>query len=193
MKSIWKLQQPLLLQFLLAALLYSVPSVSLIADTFSDRRAQVGLKLFRTLVGADTQIENKTDGHGHLLVYLVYGTDEKTAQEHASLLTETLKTVRDIPVEISPLPLSALNQTTPKPAAIFVSQPLSTDEASQLVAFSTEQHIIAFSPFEGDVERGILAGLSVEATVKPLINKQTLQNSQLAIKPFYLKVAKHHD
>lgn len=193
MKQIRKVKRLLFIQCILAALLFSLPSFSLIADTLSDKRALVGLKLFRTLVGADTGVNGKLDQQGRLPIYLVYASDNNAAKDYANTLADAFPNLRDTPVRLEILSLEALQTATPKPAAIFVTQQLNEGEAKALVAFSIAQHIIVFSPFEGDVERGILAGLSVEATVKPLINMQTLQSSQLAIKSFYLKVAKHYE
>ncbi len=52
--------------------------------------------------------------------------------------------------------------------------------------------MILYSPFEGDVERGVTAGLSIEAKVLPFVNQRTLEASGVELKPFFLKVAKVH-
>ena len=98
---------------------------------------------------------------------------------------------RSIRVEVASLE-KVLGEESYRPAALFVSQRLATDEIRRLVDYAVRRHVIVFSPFEGDVERGILGGISVEATVRPLINMQTLSASGLAIKAFYLKVAKRY-
>ena len=38
--------------------------------------------------------------------------------------------------------------------------------------------MIVYSPFEGHVESGVLGGLSVEAQVRPYVNRATLEASQ---------------
>lgn len=188
-----KAERFLFLQLILAALLFSLPSFSLIADTFSDHRALVGLKLFRTLVGADLKAHTKLDEQGRLPISLLYVSDDRDAKEYLQSLSQTFLKVGDIPVHVDLLALDDLASLKNRTAAIYVSQPLNTDELKRLVDYSVQHHIIVFSPFEGDVERGVLAGLSVEATVRPLINLNTLQDSQLSIKSFYLKVAKHYE
>lgn len=193
MKVKRQLQRLLILQCLLAVLLCSLPYASLVADTFSDRRALVSFKLFRTLIGADQDLAQKKDNDGHLNIYLLYTDNEQAAKDFAIPLAESLPSVRDIPIKLDLLPLQTINSLDKTPMAIFVSQPLSDAQAAALVAYSIKQHIIVFSPFEGDVERGILAGLSVEATVKPLLNRHTLEASELQIKSFYLKVAKLYE
>ncbi|AUM14270.1 hypothetical protein [Ketobacter alkanivorans] len=170
-----------------------MPSFSVLADEFIQRRADVGLKLFRTFVTADLDIESKAQ-EDQLLVILTYANDASTAQEHQQKLQSTFTSLNNIPVIVRAANIQQiLKQTNPKPAALFISQPLNDDERKTLVNYSITQGVIIFSPYEGDVEQGILAGISVQATVRPLINMHTLQKGKFHIKPFYLKVAKHHE
>ncbi|MEJ2417425.1 MAG: hypothetical protein P8Y45_10935 [Exilibacterium sp.] len=197
MKSVWdnsKTRRVLVLQCVLVVMLFSVSGRGLIADSFSDRRAHVGLKLFRTLVAADLQSPNKVSGDGALPIYLVYASNDNAALDYRRTLMESLPRVRDIPVRVDVHALAdVLADSADNPAAIFVTQRLNDAELRQLVNYSIAQRIIVFSPFEGDVEKGVLGGLSVEATVRPLINMRTLAASKLAIKNFYLKVAKQYE
>ena len=50
--------------------------------------------------------------------------------------------------------------------------------------------MIVYSPFEGHVEKGVLGGLSVEAQVRPYVNRATVEASQITLKPFFMEVAK---
>jgi hypothetical protein len=189
-----KLRRLFALQLLLVVVLISLPGRSLIADDYKDRRMHVGLKLFRALVSADLQAASKTAADGSLPIYLVYATSESATKDYQHSLQTSLPKLRNIPVRIEVRALSdAITNTTSKPAAIFITQQLSNLELQQLVQFSIAQNIILFSPFEGDVEKGVLGGLSVEATVRPFINMHTLNASQLEIKSFYLQVAKQYE
>jgi hypothetical protein len=180
---------------LLVLILLSAPSKGLLlADTFTDSRIQVGLKLFRTLVSADLNIVDKTNNDRELPITLVYVSNSSEAHDFQQTLQASFKSVKDIQVRIDVRALSQLVQNTDrKPAAIFITQPLNEAELTALVKYSIEQHIILFSPFEGDVEKGVLGGLSVQATVRPLINMRTLRSSRIQIKPFYLKVARQYE
>jgi hypothetical protein len=189
-----KLRRLFALQLLLVVVLISLPGRSLIADDYKDRRMHVGLKLFRALVSADLQAASKTAADGSLPIYLVYATSESATKDYQHSLQTSLPKLRNIPGRIEVRALSdAITNTTSKPAAIFITQQLSNLELQQLVQFSIAQNIILFSPFEGDVEKGVLGGLSVEATVRPFINMHTLNASQLEIKSFYLQVAKQYE
>lgn len=184
----------LTLQVLLVVTLCSVPCLSLLADSFNDKRAYVGLKLFRTLVSADLQLAEKATEQGALLLYVVYASNDNAALEYQQSLADSMPSLRNLPVTIKVISLAELMAgTVPRPTALFIAQQLNNTELSQLIGYGIAQQLIVFSPFEGDVEKGVLGGLSVEATVKPLINRQTLHASQLDIKSFYLKVAKFYE
>ena len=76
--------------------------------------------------------------------------------------------------------------------ALFLATPLGASELDRLVAWSIRHGVILYSPFEGDVERGVLAGVSIEAKVLPYINQRTLDASGVEFKPFFMRVAKVH-
>lgn len=188
-----KIRRLFALQLLLVVLI-SMPGRSLIADDYKDRRIHVGLKLFRALVTADLQAAAKTGADGSLPVYMVYAKDDADMQDYQHSLQASLAKLRDIPVRVELRSLQdAIAASAAKPAAIFIAQQLNNQELQQLVQLSIAQKIILFSPFEGDVEKGVLGGLSVEATVRPFINIHTLNASHLEIKSFYLQVAKHYE
>lgn len=177
-----KLAQSLQLVFL--CLLLALPSQSLVADSFSDRRAHVGIKLFRTLLAAE---QNVAAGSANR-IYFVYATDQAQAQQHATEFQEITAQKAQV-IALSDMS----NNSELKPRAIFVSQKLTDSELSALIQYSIRHRAITFSPFEGDVENGVLGGLSVEATIKPFLNMATLKASGVDIKSFYLKVAKRHE
>lgn len=181
------------IQLVMAVLLFSLPSASLVAQSFNERRTHVGLKLFRTLLAADLQSAQKVAADGKLPIHLVYASDAGDARELRANLKEGLIAVHDIPVRIEVTALAdLLAARKDRPAAIFVAQQFETVELERLIRFCIDRQIILFSPFEGDVEKGVLGGLSVEATVRPMINMRTLNASRVAIKSFYLKVAKQY-
>ncbi|MCB1954424.1 MAG: hypothetical protein KDG55_02040 [Rhodocyclaceae bacterium] len=187
------LRRMLAAQLTAFALMLSMPSASLVAQTFGDRRAHVGLKLFRTLLTADMGIHERIDRDGQLLIVFAHADDARDASKHASDLAVDFAGIRGHPVRTDVATTEQiLGKNGYRPAAIFLSQRLEESEVRRLVSYGIDHRIVVFSPFEGDVERGILGGISVEATVRPLINMKTLAASGLAIKDFYLKVAKHY-
>ena len=120
---------------LLVLILLSAPSKGLLlADTFTDSRIQVGLKLFRTLVSADLDIVEKANTDRELPITLVYVSNSSEAQDFQHSLQANFKSVKDVQVRIDVQALSELMQNTDrKPAAIFITQPLNEAELIALV------------------------------------------------------------
>jgi hypothetical protein len=167
---------------------------ALVADTYSDRRAAVGLNLFRTLLVADQEAEAKADETGALPIYVLYAEDRILADSHVDTLKLELGKIRESRTRIESVSFNDyLSGKGGSPLGIFISQRLTGDELERLVRRSIEQGVILFSPFEGDVEKGVLAGLSVQASVRPYINLKVLKETGVAIKPFYIKVARTYE
>lgn len=167
---------------------------ALVADTYSDRRAAVGLNLFRTLLIADQEAEARADETGALPIYVLYAEDRLLADSHVDTLQLDLGNIRERRTRIESVSLDDyLSRKRGSPLGIFISQRLTADELERLIRLSIEQGVILFSPFEGDVEKGVLAGLSVQASVRPYINLKVLKETGIAIKPFYIKVARIYE
>jgi len=181
-------------RLMLMLTLLSMPSHSLFADAASDRRIRVGLNLFRTFVAADQSLETTADGR--VPIAILYLQSERDARQLQQQLQQTLPSVQGRPVVIETLSLQQLKQRMQQqqpPAALFVSERLQDHERELLVRCTVQDGVAVFSPFEGDVEQGILGGLSVEAAVKPTINIATLRRSDVRIKRFYLSVARQYE
>lgn len=165
-----------------------------IADSFAERRAQVGLKLFKTLVTADLKLIDKIDSKQTLPVIVLYSNNQANATKYKDQLQALFAPIDTVPFNVEVGTLDKLHEQVKTPyVAVFISQPLSDTEIDAIVKYGINHSVIVFSPFEGDVERGVLGGLSVQAAVRPLLNMHTLQQSRLTIKPFYLKVAKKYE
>jgi hypothetical protein len=61
------------------------------------------------------------------------------------------------------------------------------------VTYSGRNSIISFSPYEGDIERGVQGGIAVEARVRPYLNLTALRNAGIRLKSFFMEVAKKHE
>jgi hypothetical protein len=160
------------------------------ADTQQERRVRTGARLMLALLAADVELEAKTRSTGRIEV-LIYGRDAQLR----SVVSQTLSPVQGEAPVVRGLPLAVAHldrEPAPslRPQALFVANPLERAELDRLIAWSIRQGVILYSPFEGDVERGALAGLSIEAKVLPLLNRRTLEASGIRLKPFFLKIAK---
>ena len=166
----------------------------LLAGNINDYRTDVGLKLFKTLLSADQRLPDKKQADGSIKIALLYVNDLENARKLEKTLRDSWTSIKGIPVTLELMTVEKMQQEKPPvAAAIFVTQELLEEELQSVITYSLAQQIVIFSPFEGDVEAGVLAGLSVQATVRPLLNKQSLKKGGYDIKSFYLKVAKFYE
>lgn len=168
-------------------------AVSVSADSTDERRVRAGARLFRSLLAADVALERKAaDGRLRLLIW---SADKDSAAEVGDLVAPAASPeasrIRDLPIETVTSATLPTDQA-PLPTAVFLATRPSSDEVEALVRWSITHHVIVYSPFEGDVERGIPAGLAVEAKVQPFLNLTTLEAAGIELKPFFVQVAKVH-
>ena len=182
-----------LVAFLLIASLYFL-SLPAFADNIKSYRTEVGLKLFKTLVAADLNLHKKTSADGTIKIALLYVSDELQVRKLQTELSAEWSKVKQIPIKLELMTVEQFElEKPPVAAAILITEELLETEMKKVIEYSLAHKIVFFSPFEGDVESGVLAGLSVQATVRPLINRAALEKGGYDIKSFYLKVAKYYD
>lgn len=160
------------------------------ADELADTRAELGARMFRAFLSADVDLEKKTIDN-HVLVVFLCGDDRRRAADLASKFLGQSKDIHGIPIAIeysTDASLAAYHARVP--AGVFVAQPLPQSALRVLIRYGIEHHVIVYSPFEGDVERGILGGISVEAQVRPYVNASTLAASNVSLKSLFFKVTK---
>ncbi len=184
-------KKPGLLLWLLLPLLLLLPIQSVAADQALQRRVLVGLKIFPAVLAASQALEQKSE-LPNIRVLIVYHKDKDNAEE----LAETLRGIKKIkgkPLVVETIPISLLLQgSIPPPFGLFVSQ--RNDEDIEAISHYGQQHnIITFSPFHGDVEKGILAGIAISDRILPYINSQTLAALPTGLKMFFLKVAEIYE
>jgi hypothetical protein len=160
-----------------------------------DRRAEAGVRLFRALLAADVDLASKAGDDGKLLLVVFHTGDKDRATTLVTALAGDPKDgpdpIRDLPVRLdtSVDPTFAVYEGKP-PAGIFFAQAPPPRTIATIVRYGIDHHVVVYSPFEGHVEQGVLGGLSVEAQVRPYVNRATLEASHITLKAFFMKVAK---
>jgi hypothetical protein len=186
-------RKSLLLMAFMAAIVYAAhPSVS---DDFIERRITAGAKIFRALLAADVDIIRKVGRMGELRLCLLYVDDTANAEIAAATLgnrDDPRIRKRKIRIEIIPLAEFIAHDNGPL-AGVFLTQRLNTNQLQALTTYSNTRHMVVFSPFEGDVERGVQSGIAVEARVRPYLNIEALRAARVRLKSFFLKVAKRYE
>lgn len=148
-----------------------------------------GARLFRALLAADVDLQKKTSGTNQLLIVVFSDSDPRKAGEVAKSLAAG--DVKGMSVVTEASGDATLKQYASRvPAGIFVATPAQRAALASLVKYGIDHHVIVYSPFDGDVEAGVLGGLSIEAQVRPFINRATLDAARINLKSFFLQVAK---
>ena len=146
--------------------------------------------MFRAFLSADVDLEKKAVDNKVVVVFL-YSDDRRRANDLAANFLGQAKEIHGMPIaiEFTNDPSLAAYRTR-IPAGIFLAQALPDAQQRPIVRYGIDHHVIVYSPFEGDVERGILGGVSVEAQVRPYVNAATLNASNITLKPLFFKVTK---
>lgn len=162
------------------------------AESFEDLRVRSGIKIFRVILKGDGGIADKKSGEE--LVLLLVGAEGAPARfSDLARDVQGAGNIANLPVTVRAVAASTLGEQSGPVAGLFVAEPLGEDALRKTVQFGVDRHAISFSPFDGDVERGVLCGVSFEAKVVPFINLKTLKASGISLSPTVLKVAKTHD
>lgn len=177
---------------LLIALMISPLLANTAAGGQIDRRVKVGIKLFPAVLSADRDLKRKVNAAGHLNILVVFERSRVTAQEIRNSLA-TIGHIKSMDIHVTAVHVDDLGARLTEPVAgIFIADP----NASTLPYINGEavaHKIVAFSPYEGDVERGVLSGISVSDRILPYINRKTMDESRVRLKSFFLKIADSYE
>ena len=101
--------------------------------------------------------------------------------------------IRERRLEIAAVQLGdLLTRKLPPNSTIFIVEP-GDARLERLIDFASQQGVLLFSPYEGDVELGVNAGFKVTDKVLPLVNMDSLKRSKIQLKAFFLRIAVKYD
>lgn len=166
----------------------------LMASETSERRVKISLSIFPRVIAVDNHFREKLteDKKAHLV--FVYDKDRAKSEDLREQFLQKNNSVAGMKLEVESVNVKDLLVTGMRsPTALFVTERLSDDELSKLVAYAISKHIILFSPFAGDVERGATAGIAVTSRVKPYFNMNTLKQSVIEINALLMKLSKRYE
>lgn len=162
------------------------------ADEQDARRVTVGINVFPAVLAADRDIEAKRSASGELTLLIVHRDDAALADRLAEVLKDK-GAVRGAPIRVEVLTVEALDTRGPEGVAgVFIAQRLG-DRVPSVAIYCNQKRVLCFSPFEGDVERGIAAGIAVSDRVLPYVNVTALGQAGLRIKPFFMRIAERYE
>ena len=165
------------------------------ADEEEKRRVDISLTIFPRIVAVDNNFRSKLDSKRKVNLIFVYSGGEERAEFLAESLETKNKYIGGMGVVASAMSANELLSGNYKGdvTAIFLSERLNEDILKNIVAFAAKKNRIVFSPFTGDVERGVTVGISVTNRVKPYFNTSTLKNSGIVINALLMKMSKRYE
>lgn len=153
-------------------------------------RLQIGISILPAVIAANKRLAN--DDTQSLPIYLVYQNNRQLAEQLRPGL-ERIGMIRRRGMRIESISLAELLASNPVPAStIFLAEPIG-DDLGGLLEFVQQKRVLTFSPFEGDVERGVATGFRVTDKVLPMVNMTSLKQSNIQLKAFFLRIAVKHE
>ena len=128
------------------------------------------------------------------LIFL-YRESKKRAQLLAEELESENSNIGGMSINVNVMSISELLATDQKfsLAGIFISERLNDSDLKEIIKFTEKRKRIAFSPFTGDVERGVAVGISVTNRVKPYFNLHALKRSEIVINALLMKMSRRYE
>ncbi len=108
-------------------------------------------------------------------------TDSERAFGNRTLVLDKLKKdhthIQQRPTQLSIETFETLKKMEIATSVVFIQTHLSDIQINQLIDWANEKQVLLFSPFKGDVERGIHAGLKIQQQTRLYLNITALQKS----------------
>lgn len=165
-----------------------------LAGETSDRRVQISLSIFPRIVALDNNFNSKLSNDGVATLAFVYRNNNEVAKDLVTLTSKRIASLAGRKLLTVAMQLEMqLDAISHKPTALFVSEPLGDIEFQLLLDYAVTHHVLLFSPFLGDVERGATVGIVITSRVRPYFNMNTLTKSSIEINATLIKMSKHYE
>lgn len=157
------------------------------ADEPLTPRIQIGLNLIPAVLAANKHIN--TEHHLETLtLHIVYRHNKQLAIDSARQL-ESVRDIRGRKLLIEVINFNDLmGHNIRQYDALFICEILGQD-LDVMIRYARKKKVILFSPFKGDVKKGVMAGFEVTNKVLPAINLKAMKNSNVDLKAFFLRIA----
>jgi hypothetical protein len=166
---------------------------SSLADETDTRRVDISLSIFPRIVAVDNNFRDKLTADEKAYLLFVYDKDKEYAERLAERMKKSNANIGGMQISTKTISIASGVLRDELPTALFVVERLTDDQLKEVMAFSAETHRLVFSPYLGDVERGVSVGISVTNRVKPYFNLSSLRKSKVSINALLMKMSKRHE
>jgi len=157
-------------------------------------RVDISLSIFPRIVAVDNEFRDKLGPGRTARLLFVFDGDRVNAQSLAEQLLAKSANIGGLPVVTA---IADIKQPLPTgdelPTAIFLAEGLEPAQLEVVMRYARDHHRLVFSPFTGDVERGVTVGISVTSRVKPYFNIAALRETQVDINAILMKVSARYE
>lgn len=165
------------------------------ADEKERRRVDISLSIFPRIVAVDNHFRDKLGEDKTVRLFFLYDKDRENAEDLAQRMNKSGQGIggREVLAEAVSVDKAVLAAGDELPMAIFVTEHLGDARLLRAMLFAEKYNRLVFSPFTGDVERGVTVGISVTNRVKPYFNMHALQRSKIAINALLMKMSRRYE
>lgn len=165
------------------------------ADEKERRRVDISLSIFPRIVAVDNHFRDKLGEDKTVRLYFLYDKDRENAEDLAQRMNKSGQGIggREVLAEAVSVDKAVLANDDELPMAIFITEHLGDARLLRAMLFAEKYNRLVFSPFTGDVERGVTVGISVTNRVKPYFNMHALQRSKIAINALLMKMSRRYE
>ncbi len=155
-------------------------------------RLQIGIGLLPAVIAANKDLGTQ-DSSRPLPIFVVYRDNPKIADQLRLTLEQNIGVIRGRDLSVRSVSVDQLLDEKPTSlSSVFIAEPLDT-RLGDVIQFAESRRLLLFSPFKGDVERGVAAGLKVTHKVLPMVNMKALGRAKIELKAFFLRIAVKHE
>jgi hypothetical protein len=154
-------------------------------------RLQIGVNLLPAVIAANKGLATIPSGQ-HLQIYMVHrGNDHLAEQLKRSIGRIGLIKKRRLDTEVRSIDELLADDIEPM-STIFIVEPME-GRLDELIEYAHTRRVLLFSPLKGDVGKGVATGFKVTDRVRPLVNLESLRQSKIQLKAFFLRIAVKHE
>lgn len=164
------------------------------ASEIDDRRIRISLEIFPRIVAVDQDLRDKVSDKDKVRLFVIYDRDADSAQRVTDTMRNTFTNIGGRAVEfVVQSAEQAIKSGMQRPSAVFIAEFLSDGVLSTVLKQAIDKHVLVFSPFAGDVERGATVGIAISSRIKPYFNVPTLNQSHISINEKLLSISQRYE
>ena len=169
-------------------------STQIYADSTENRRVMISASVFPKIIAVDEDLSAKLDSSGQVRLGLIYRNNKTKAEKIKKQMMRKIKNIANKNIVIDIISTSEFPvKLKDKLSGIFIVDNINNSDINAIKNYSNENNIIFFSPYDGDVERGVMVGIFIGSKIRPYFNMKSMTSAKVKLKPAILKVSKIYE